>query len=535
MNKSYALPTGTTPWSSITALLVFATMIAIYPIVRYSGLWGEIDSHAATFATRSIMEAGSINPGAGWFKYPNGFAFQTTLTFLSNISGVSLPTLQIFGSAFLAIWVVIPAWLLYRELTRSSIGATLTTALILVQPEFVFALLRATHEKFTRGLMFFALYLLVRSLRSQQRIGVLVAVTISFYLAIFGVLTLNNLLSASFTAALTCAFVAMWLASRIDKKIVDLPDPMTLKLRYAVVGSLILVFLNMFYLYVPSKHGIDILSLIVENLTALLRDVEETATSPYARWVAGAWVNTSVYVLVSLANWLLLGVSAIIWLYQTFLIITCRWKQYEISDFLLWGLYTALAFLGALSVVVDYTGVLSGNLQHRIFPTFAMIAAPLVVRHALLQWHRVAPYKQPIVKLLVSLVAILAVLSTLKATNEPLVSNKWLFYTPSELRTIQWAEAHLAGNKLWTEFDERLRAGLGVRYQTSQYNTKIGELGIDEYLTEPDVRSLLLSDITRARAVRLGMSLPIEADSLITYDNGQAQVYHLRPRTPYQR
>jgi hypothetical protein len=45
----------------------------------------------------------------------------------------------------------------------------------------------------------------------------------------------------------------------------------------------------------------------------------------------------------------------------------------------------------------------------------------------------------------------------------------------------------------------------------------------------------MISDVTRARSVRLGVPLPIESDSLLTYDNGQAQIYHLRPRTPYQR
>ena len=58
---------------------------------------------------------------------------------------------------------------------------------------------------------------------------------------------------------------------------------------------------------------------------------------------------------------------------------------------------------------------------------------------------------------------------------------------------------------------------------------------LDAYAAESGTRDRLVSEVTRLRSVRLGEPLPIEADSLRTYDNGQAQIYHLRPRTQYQR
>jgi hypothetical protein len=51
---------------------------------------------------------------------------------------------------------------------------------------------------------------------------------------------------------------------------------------------------------------------------------------------------------------------------------------------------------------------------------------------------------------------------------------------------------------------------------------------------DPGTQDFLISGVTHSRSVRLAQPLPIEADSFLTYDNGQAQIYHRRPRTPYQ-
>jgi hypothetical protein len=44
-----------------------------------------------------------------------------------------------------------------------------------------------------------------------------------------------------------------------------------------------------------------------------------------------------------------------------------------------------------------------------------------------------------------------------------------------------------------------------------------------------ETRDLLVSSITRVRSQRLDADIPIKPDDLITYDNGSAQIYHLRP------
>ncbi len=47
-------------------------------------------------------------------------------------------------------------------------------------------------------------------------------------------------------------------------------------------------------------------------------------------------------------------------------------------------------------------------------------------------------------------------LSLLKATAEPLLSNYWTFYTPAERAALAWAERALSGRNLWTGMDGRV-------------------------------------------------------------------------------
>ena len=97
---------------------------------------------------------------------------------------------------------------------------------------------------------------------------------------------------------------------------------------------------------------------------------------------------------------------------------------------------------------------------------------------------------------------------------------------PDELLALQWGDAHLQHSALWTEFDERLAAA---------YLTAVG--GSKSIFTDKvtlTTRDMLSSDITRLRSERIDRPLPIPPDAFEVYDNGQAQLYHLRPLTPFQ-
>lgn len=511
----------------VVVLLVAAALLAGYAAMRYGGLWGDSDSYAFAATIRAMVAEAQLIPLER--VYSNGYGFPALATFLVNVSGLSVAQLQIAGGALLAVWVVTPAWLAYRELTGSSRGATLATVLVLVQPEFLFPILRGSHEKFTRGLMFLCLFLLVRSVVVRRTWRRFAAFLLVFYLASYALITLNNLFATSFTVALGLALLLSGVLRNSTTSDAETADALRRRLLFVVGISLLLAFLFTFYAYPPSRHGLLVLESVWDRLAMLLLNVEEVATNPYET-VGSAWISVPVYLFVSIANWLLLILSFLLWLSQTLTWWRRRVWPAEPRTILLWSLYGAFGFLGALSIVIDLSGAIASNLQHRVFPSFAMVAAAVVADWVIRQQPQRKAVSRIAYGLLASGIAFLGVIAVAKATNEPMVSNKWSYYTPDEFAAMDWSRNNYPEAPTWAAFDERLRAAAGICC-----NWEAEGAWFDSYQPDPGTRNFLISDVIRARGQRLDLALPIHADSLLVYDNGSSELYHLRPRTPFQK
>lgn len=512
----------------IIILLVAATLVAGFVAMRYRGLWGETDTHAFATASRAMLTEARLVPER--YVYTNGYGFPALSTFLIHLTGVSVMQLQLFGSALLSVWLVIPAWLAYRELTGSTPGATLATAIILIQPEFLFLVLRGSHEKFTRGLMFLCIYILIRSILSRKQWSHFVALLLSFYLIIYALITFNNLLAFSFLIALALSLV---LSLFVQKVAGSSPDGGTVtrwRLFYTIIIMLILAFLFTFYIYPPARHSILIAESVVDQLALLLLGpIRETSINPY-QTISGAWISPLVYLTLSLANWLLLVTSFLLWLLQTVMWWSKRRWPASQRAFLLWLLYSTFGFLGALSILIDISGAIAGNLQHRYFPSFAMIAAAFVARSLVRQ------QLQPIFQRLgyaVAVVAIvfLSIVAVIKATNEPWLSNNWIYYSVAEKKALLWGKDNAGKEGLWVGLNERIPAAIGICCDDTFSGFPMSTGGT----LRPGTRNILISDIIQNRAYQVGFDLPIEGDSLCVYDNGSAWLYHLRPVTPFQK
>ncbi|NJK80889.1 MAG: hypothetical protein HC876_10770 [Chloroflexaceae bacterium] len=512
----------------IVLLFGLAGMVVAYLLLRYRLLWGEGDTATFTVLIELMLREGTLLPEQA--TYANGFGFQALAMQLVYITGLSLAQVQLIGGWLLMLWLVIPMWLLYRELLNGR-GMLLASALLLMQPEFLFGVMRGTHEKFTRGLTILCLYLLLRSLRSQNRPAQFAGLVISFYLSAYALITFNSLLATSFIAATAGALVLSWLVMReglLTLAINPTVSQWLQRLVFATATCLIISFVFIFYLYPPAQSGLRLLDSTLDRAAALMLDVE-TAINPYDVINIG-WINTPVYLVLTLSNWLLLGVSALLWLWQSGRWLQGRWRPASRNTLLLWAFYGAFGLQGALSILVDFSGAISGNLQHRVFPSFAIVAVAMVVR-ALLEW---IDNRKQVERWLyrggAALFSALVVLSIIKATNEPLVSNKWLFYHPAERTALAWASTALADRSLWVGFDERLIAA-----DTILLGAEREPVELDGWLLDPTTSDFMVSDILRQRALRLGLPLPVAADDFITYDNGKVQVYHRRPLTIYQR
>jgi hypothetical protein len=506
--------------------LLYMLFVGGYFVARYEGRWAENDSAVFTKYIRLLWESGRLVPNSD-DVYPNGYAYQAISAFVLAISGLDVATLQQLIYPFTAALVVLPAWILYRELTSSARGATIATILLFSQPEFLFVILRSSHEKFTRTLLLLCLYLLARSFTLHDRLWLFAAHVGLFYLTTFAFIAGNNLLAHSFIFAVAIALFLGWGLELWRKNLRLHSAPLVQRLPYAVLICLGLVYLFIFYAYEPAQHDLLVLQNLADRIAALFLDVQAQSTNAYTQ-VATGWISLPIYFMVSIANWIILGASFAIWIQQSIRWVLRSEAPGSANAWLLWLLYAAFAAQGGLSVIADASGALGSNLQHRIFPSMSIIAVG-IVSAALAQWQP-RRYQRPIRLVLTGGVACIAVLSVFKATNEPLLSNKWTFYRPDELRTLEWADSHLRKNQIWTELDERLAVAFITRNGPSE-----NENGWYAFDLNSTTRNLIVSTVTRLRSTRLQQSLPVPPDAQRVYDNGEAQLYHRRATTPYQR
>ncbi len=527
ISSNFSLRNRPVEWWLWGGPLLFTIFVAAYFVLRYQGNWAETDSSNFAQYTAAIMQQGRLIPENSDI-YPNGFAFQSISAYIVAITGLDIPTLQQIIYPMLAPLTVLPAWLVYRELTGSARGATIASFLLFTQPEFLFVVLRSSHEKFTRALLLLALYWLVRSFKYRQRPWQLATYVVLFYLTTFAMIASNNLISNSFIFAVAIALILGLVLSRF-KPSLRLREAQTYqRLTYVTIISLGLVFVFTFYSYTPARNEFVILKTIWERVAALFLDVQQPSATSYNQLLSG-WISLPVYFALSIANWIILGASFLIWAGRGWNWFFRKQNPPTISAWLLWLLYTAFAMQGAASVVSDASGYI-GNLQVRIFPSISIMGVALVAS-AVANWKpRPHWYVRPLQLGLTAVVFCFAILSVLKATNEPALSNKWTFYQPQEVSALIWSDNHLKNSEIWTDFDERLRAAFVT---VKQYSTGNNRIAAFEF--RPGTRTLLITDITRMRVPRLQQALPLPPDALQVYDTGSAQLYRLRPQTPYQQ
>jgi hypothetical protein len=530
----FAHQNRSTSWAYLSLLLIGALLSGGYVLLRYEGWTADGDTAAFSRITRAMLDTRVLIPKGAENVYPNGYGYQSLLVFLTYLTGLNITSLQTIAAPLLTAWLVIPAWMVYREFTGSRRAATLAVAILLIQPEFLFPVLRGTHEKFTRGLMFICLYLMLRSLRERpspstsKTLSTFAAFIPPFYLAGAALITYNNFMASSFIFAFGLSMFLCWAALGWSSR----PNPaqrQTLqRLMLIIVSLFIITFVFTFFAYPPAQHQLRIMDSLFDRISALLLQVEDTATNPYAVINLG-WNSPAVYLALSLANWLLLGSSTLIWLVQSWQIFR-RHEDLEERRVLLWAFFGAFAAQGALSILVDVSGAIAGNLQYRMFASFVMFATPLTARW-LVDLRLTSRLGRGFIRLALFLaLAALGVLSLLKATTEPLLGNLWLFYRPSELQALKWFTTHAENDFIWTDYSDRLSAAYQI-----QLNLPPNGNTLDVFTPKTYTSTFLVSEVSRLRNMRLGFPLNIQFDSLQIYHNGETMLYHRRPLTAFQK
>jgi hypothetical protein len=514
-------------WSYLTWIVLYAAFIAAYVGLRFSWDWLPGDAVWLTTLSQNVYAEGTLTPRTG--AYPYGFAYPSLNTFLSYTTGLPIADLQKYVQPFLIALLAPLAFVAFRSLTGSAAVGALASFLLFFQTEFVFEAVRGSHAKLTWGLALIMLFLLSRSFHTRRSTTTLARWVILFYLATFGLITSSSFFASNYVAGIAFAFLGGLLLARWVGRGWHAETQLR-RLLYTVLACAILFYLFYFYIYPPALRQFQTLETIFDRVATFLLDAESGA-NPYA-YVQRAWVHPLVYPLLTSLSWLILILSFAYWLRKTRSLFRDQAGQNR-ADILLWLFYTAFAGMLAISVLLDLAGVLSANLQLRIFPNFMIFAIPMagqLLAGILARARRWAhPRRWMAGFAFAALALFFSVASLFKATNEPLVNNIWLFQTTQERSTLAWVGDELHAVNIWTGFDSRLNV-LYPLYPSWKSNHLGAEFGV----VPRGSRYFILSNPMEILAARLEFPLPDLQGELRIYDNGGAALYHTRPKTPFQ-
>lgn len=509
-------------------VVLFTFLVGAYFVLRYNGLWAENDTAVLTSAIRSIIQSGQLLPQAGnigGMVYANGYAYQAIGAMLAEVAGLDPAALQQIVLPLAIALLAIPACLLFYEITGSRRSAVIGSLLLFTQSEFLFVVLRGSHEKFGRLFMILALLFLFRSFKAQDKLGAFAAYSILFYLALYGQLASNFLLGFSFVAALALALLAGVLLEGLHPRSSAWIGTISKRLLLVVPASFILAFTLMFFLYPPLQQSLLAISTMLGKASALL--LGSGAEQNVYQQSVGSWITPGVYILVNLSNFMILLVSLPIWAWQGWAWIIRRRAPKSRQAWLLWLLYGAFGLQALVSALVDASGGIFNNIQFRLFPTFAFLGIAIlcdtlggrIVRLARSRLSRAA---------LGLVIFALAALSMVKATNEASLGNYWTFYTASEINAVRWMDQRVENSYAWLGFNNRLAYAFQLSQDGSAGKNYFSSFSYSGY------PYIFISDWVRQQGARLLEPLPYLSGYFSIYDNGKAQIYHLRPVTPYQ-
>jgi hypothetical protein len=523
--------------------IVFMFFLGAYFVARFEGRWAELDTNLFIEVIRNIQHQAQLVPKSGEV-YPGGYGYQSISTVFLTLTGLEIQEIQQLVYPLMASLATIPAWILYREVAGNARGATITTLLLFTQPEFLFVVIRGSHEKFTRTYMLLCLFLLFRSFKLRDYPRLFTLHILIFYLLAFALASTNNALAMSFYVSIGIAMglrwwqeKAWWLRNRVVRLFrKEIPSSQfrlfssdVLRLLYVTLTCIGIIYIVIFYVYPPGQGNVSFFTKLgQDSVSAASTSTPKVSNepNPYAH-VKSSWTSGYFFLLVSFANWVVLGSAMLIWVWKG---VRWLWKGdvlQEVREWLPWLLFASFGVQAVGSVFADMGGGV-GNIQVRLFPSISMIAVMLVgPAFAQLRPRR---FVKPVQIVMSAGIAFFAFTAGLKVTNEPILSNKWMFYRAPEVAAVEWTDTHLKYARIWSEVDERIWTAFTTNLAYSANDNKF----LMDLIRRKEVRDILTSDITLLHCSRKGIPLPIPPQSFRAYDNGEAQLYHLRPETPHQ-
>ena len=566
--KQLRVASSRLPWKPLSLIVLYGFFTHIYVYFRYSGLVADSDVGGITKTIQALQNQGTIFND---YQYSNGFGLQIIVASLSNITGLTIQRVLILPTGFLFI---ITAYLLFVELIKSRRIALLSSFLLCLQPDLLFITSRGSHERYTFFLFLAAFLMLVRLSRSSRDNTKFSLYLALFLLTIFSLATLNSWITmiAIFLVVLASAICLVlhklgrmaslssskiWLATILciplyylitsyvyptsglmQREIVSQWKRVLISTNGGLIvpialGLAFLMTISLFFRFQVAKLlgnwtlGSFQKMRVHRGFQLLLYGIIALLLLAYILGVYIFSVSSGVlcfppktWLFLTLFNWIIIpfsGVGAINILRER----NRDRASFPISYSMLLSLYLSSFLLLLLAIFVDRV-IKAGagqNYELRVFPyfmAFAILLASVTISKRL---HRFGKW-QRITKIgLVILVVILSANSLLKSTNDPIVSDKWIFYSQGEKIAMDWLESTFVGKAtLWAGLDRRIRSAF-------YYNSSFPGVHKVKFTDLEGGKYYFISDTIRKRAERFGFSLSFVERYDQVYDNGKVQLH----------
>ncbi len=528
--KEDVRPARGVPPAWILILACYALIVPLYDWLRFRGLWIEQDTSAFSRAIGAMASEGILLPRAGY--YSAGYGYQVIGATLAGMTGLAPVDLLSLVWPFQLVLVVPLALCLFRELTESWRLGAFATLLLLLQPEFLFGQIRGNHEKISLPLTLFALWLLARSFASAGRPRAFALYVALFYLAVYGLIATNLVFGASFIVAVLGAVLLGTVMRRPSSDPAGAAALGLSRLVYTATSCVALAFAFMFYLYPVSSGYLDVFHRGTQKVAALA--VGAAPPVEMYDYVQSHWVHPWVYPSLMSFSVVVMAVGGWEWLLLAGRVLLRRGEELSSGQLFGWVLATVFGLQLAASAVADRSGFLSSNLVVRVFPTFMFFALCLAAGRLAgwLEAIRGDGWERTLARTVVALLLTWWVAASLmKATNEPVLTNVWMVYSPTELAAVEWVEGNMRDSVVWVGPEERVRELFQSRYLLTSRSGNGFALARAGAGTE----NVLLSPLVREAVHRFGGLIPEVESRIRSYDNGTVTLYHRVPVTPFQR
>jgi len=566
-----SIPIDRSTFNFLLLILLYGFLSHLYFSLRYSGLIADGDMGMITKTIQAVKSQATIFTT---YQYSSGFGFQVVVTFLSNITDLSIQKLLILPTGFLYVTIAYP---LFVELIRDKKIALLATLLLTLQPDLLFFTSRGSHERFIFFLALMTFFILIRLISLKRDDKKFVLYLALFYVTILSLTSFNKW----FSAAIIISIIFASMIGFFFSKLLGVSSLAYKKMSYIVIPCIPIYYSICSYIYPllwvsqknlisywknklialhPTLISLGIVTLIIivslfllfiffkapiiralKNL--IMRFSEKIRSNKSYRMgiyvVTGFGLLTYVFGLYILSISSDLSFSPFIWMFlmlfnwiifplSVIMVFTIIWgfirKKNLSSNSLhfLFSFYMSFFLLLLITIFLDRvigTGV-ANNFELRIFPYFMFFAVALASM-IILKWiHQLHTKRWQLTGeiLFLILIIIWSINSLVKSTCDPSVSNRWIFYSKEEKIAMNWMESNLKKTTIWAGPLRRVRAAF-------RYNSNFDSLGNISFSNASNAKYYLISDIARKRANKYKYSLPFIKNSNQIYDNDEAELY----------